>query len=75
MGSRCVGNINIIPLYKANRDKHYEFRDVKTEYDRKIDEYCKKVLAYHKGKKKKVIKRSETDDESFQDSVNYPRNT
>lgn len=53
------------PLYKANRDKHYEFRDVKTEYDRKIDEYCKKVLAYHKGKKK-TVKRSETDDESFQ---------
>lgn len=53
------------PLYKANRDKHYEFRDIKSEYDRKIDEYCKKVLAYHKGKKK-TVKRSETDDESFQ---------
>ena len=53
------------PLYKSNRDKHYELHAVKTDYDRKIDEYCKKVLSYYKNGKKQV-KRSETDDEMFQ---------
>ena len=53
------------PLYKSNRDKHYELHDVKTDYDRKIDEYCKKVLSYYKNGKKQV-RRSETDDEMFQ---------
>ena len=32
------------PLYKSNRDKHYELHDVKTDYDRKIDEYCKHTI-------------------------------
>lgn len=51
------------PEYKANRDKHYHL--AKTDYDKKIDEYCKKVLAYH-CQYKQPVKRSETDDESFQ---------
>lgn len=51
------------PEYKANRDKHYHL--AKTDYDKKIDEYCKKVLAYHR-QYKQPVKRSETDDESFQ---------
>lgn len=53
------------PLYKANRDKHYELFESKTDYDKRIDDFCKRTLAYHRGKKKEV-KRSETDDESFQ---------
>ena len=53
------------PLYKANRDKHYDNFVAQTDYDKKIADYCRKVLAYHKGNKKEV-KRSETDDESFE---------
>lgn len=53
------------PLYKANRDKHYSFHSSETEYDRKIEEFCKRTLAYYRSGKKE-IKRSETDDENFQ---------
>ena len=51
--------------YKANRDKHY-FTMPATEYDRKLDEYMRRCIAYHNrvnAKKEKV--RSETEDESF----------
>lgn len=51
--------------YKANRDKHYEMIGGVSEYDRKINEYVKKVLNYSKNNKQEV-KRSETDDECFQ---------
>ena len=54
------------PLYKANRDKHYELHDIKTDYDRKIAEFCKRTIAYYKQNGKKQAKRSETEDESFQ---------
>lgn len=54
---------NFYPLYKSNRDKHYDIN--LSEYDQKINEYVKKVLAYSKNKKQEV-KRGETDDESFQ---------
>lgn len=50
--------------YKANRDKHYE-SDSKSEYDKYIDNYVKKVLEYSKTNKKEV-KRNETDEESFE---------
>lgn len=50
--------------YKANRDKHYEQYVNVSEYDKKINEYCKKVINYHKGIKPEV-KRDETDDEIF----------
>ena len=50
--------------YKANRDKHYEQYVNVSEYDKKINEYCKKVINYHKGIKQEV-KRDETDDEIF----------
>ena len=36
------------PLYKANRDKHYELHDIKTDYDRKIDEFCKRTIAFYR---------------------------
>ena len=36
--------------YKANRDKNYS--DSKSEYDKKIEAYCKKVIEYSKNKKK-----------------------
>lgn len=52
--------------YKLNRDKHYEDNN-KSEYDKSIDNYCKKVIEYHKKKKYGVeLKRSETEDESFE---------
>lgn len=35
--------------YKLNRDKHYEDNN-KSEYDKSIDNYCKKVIEYHKKK-------------------------
>lgn len=50
--------------YKANRNKHYEQYVNVSEYDKKINEYCKKVINYHKGIKPEV-KRDETDDEIF----------
>lgn len=49
--------------YKANRDKKYI--DNKSEYERKIDLYCQKVINYHKNKNKQSIVRNETDEELF----------
>ena len=54
------------PLYKANRDKHYDLHDTKTEYDAKIEDFCKRTLAYYRQNGKQQVKRSETEDESFQ---------
>lgn len=56
---------SLYPLYKANRDKHYEDYLNESEYDRKINDYCKRVLAYH-ANHKQPTKSNETDDESFQ---------
>lgn len=56
---------NYYPEYKANRDKHYEMASQMTDYDKKIAEYCKKVIDYHKNHKA-IVKRSETDDENFE---------
>lgn len=50
--------------YKANRDKNYGDSN-KTDYDRSMEEYCRRVIAYSKGKKKEV-KRGETEEESFE---------
>ncbi len=52
--------------YKSNRDKHYELIGGVSDYDKKINEYCKKVIDYHNGKKNVTHKRNETDDESFE---------
>lgn len=46
--------------YKANRDKNYD----ESEYDKAINDYCKKVLNYSKNKNGK--KKNEDDDENFQ---------
>ena len=51
--------------YKANRDKHYEAIESETDYDKAINDYVRKVLAYSRSKKTEV-KRGETDDECFQ---------
>lgn len=56
---------NFYSEYKANRDKHYEMAAGVTDYDRKINEYCKKVIAYSKSKKGATV-RDETDDELFE---------
>lgn len=58
---------DLYPEYKQNRDKNY--KDNRTAYDKAIDDYCKKVLAYSRKKKEKTqedIKRRETEDERFQ---------
>lgn len=56
---------DIYPLYKANRDKHYEINE--SEYDKKINDYVRKVLAYSRDKKKNEQKvRGETEDERYQ---------
>ena len=53
------------PEYKQNRDKHYDEVE-QTDYDRKIAEYCKKVINYHKNNKEYTPQREETDDELFE---------
>jgi len=56
---------NLYNEYKANRDKNYS--NQKSEYDKKIEAYCKKVIEYSKNKNKnKELVRSETEDESFE---------
>lgn len=50
--------------YKANRDKNYNSGN-KTAYDRSMEEYCKRVIAYSKSKKQEV-KRGETEEECFE---------
>ena len=52
--------------YKANRDKRYDLYESTSQsaYDKGISDYCKKVLAYSRSKKKET-QRGETDDESF----------
>lgn len=53
------------PEYKANRDKHYDMPNV-SEYDKKINDFVKKVLAYSKQKQNKIEKRrDETEEETF----------
>ena len=50
--------------YKANRDKNYD-DGTKTAYDKAMEDYCRKVIAYSKSKKQEV-KRGETEEESFE---------
>ena len=50
--------------YKANRDKNYD-DGAKTAYDKAMEDYCRKVIAYSKSKKQE-IKRGETEEESFE---------
>ena len=53
---------NLYHEYKANRDKHY----AKTDYDKKINDYCRKVIEYSKNKKQSNPNSSEDDDENFE---------
>jgi len=55
---------NIYKDYKANRDKNYDDGN-KTAYDRAMEEYCKRVIAYSKTKKQEV-RRGETEEECFE---------
>lgn len=59
---------NFYPQYKANRGKHYVGdNDLKSDYDKALDEYCRKVLAYSKNKQSfKEKARNETEEESFE---------
>ena len=59
---------DIYPEYKANRDKHFRETN-QSAYNKAIDDYCKKVLAYSRKKRQmneQQLKRKETDDERFQ---------
>ena len=56
---------NYYQEYKANRDKNYELHSGKSEYDKKIEAYCRKVLDYSR-KKKQEQNKEEDDDENFQ---------
>ena len=57
---------NIYKDYKANRDKHFENGN-QTAYEKALNDYCKKVIAYSKAKKaQKELVRGETDDEKFE---------
>jgi 5'-3' exonuclease len=55
---------DIYKEYKANRDKNYSDGD-KTEYDKRMEEYCKRVIAYSRQRKTEV-KRGETEEECFE---------
>lgn len=58
---------NFYQDYKANRDKNYELSGSKSEYDKQIDAYVKKVLDYSRNKhKQQEIVRGETEEESFE---------
>lgn len=55
---------NFYKDYKANRDKNYDDTN-KSDYDKSLEEYCKRVIAYSKSKKNEV-KRGETEEECFE---------
>ena len=58
---------NFYQDYKANRDKNYELSGSKSEYDKQIDAYVKKVLDYSRNKhKQQEAVRGETEEESFE---------
>lgn len=58
---------NFYQDYKANRDKNYELSGSKSEYDKQIDAYVKKVLDYSRNKQKtQETVRGETEEESFE---------
>lgn len=58
---------NFYQDYKANRDKNYELSGSKSEYDKQIDAYVKKVLGYSRNKhKQQETVRGETEEESFE---------
>lgn len=54
------------PDYKANRDKHYRDSEPQSDYERQLQDFYRRTIAFYKGKDKKEVKRNETDDESFQ---------
>lgn len=58
---------NFYQDYKANRDKNYELSGSKSEYDKQIDAYVKKVSDYSRNKQKtQETVRGETEEESFE---------
>ena len=58
---------NFYHEYKQNRGKKYDFNDEhKTDYDRYLDDFCRKVIAYSKQKNKKEIIKNETEEENFE---------
>ena len=62
MGSGLM-RYRLYPDYKANRDKHYEQMDAKTDYDKFIQNFQRAVL---KNKRRTPTVRKETDEESLE---------
>lgn len=58
---------NLYSDYKMNRGKNYDINSVpKTDYEKYIDEYCRKVIAYSQKKRKQKEKvRDESEEENF----------
>lgn len=59
---------NLYKDYKSNRDKNYSDSGGTSAYYKAIDDFCKRTLAYSKGKSygKPVEPSRETEDESFE---------
>lgn len=57
---------DILPSYKANRDKHFTKRRDDTEYNRYMDAFCAKVMAKSRNRKEQRTSGGETDDERFE---------
>ena len=62
MGSGLM-RYRLYPDYKANRDKHYELMDTRTDYDKYIQDFQRVVL---KNKRRTPTVRKETDEESLE---------
>ena len=62
MGSGVM-RYRLYPDYKANRDKHYELFDAKTDYDKKVTSVARYII---KNKTKGNTVRGETDEESLE---------
>lgn len=58
---------NLYSDYKMNRGKNYDVQSVpKTDYEKYIDDYCKKVIAYSQKKRKnKTVEKNESEEENF----------
>ena len=58
---------DILQSYKANRNKNFQKRYDDTEYNRALDDFCRRVMANkNKSKKEDVSDNLETDDERFE---------
>ena len=58
---------DILQSYKANRNKNFQKRYDDTEYNRALDDFCRRVMASkNKSRKEDISDNMETDDERFE---------